>query len=129
MSAKPSDYTRTVRRPDPRRPESWCHDGVSHDHQACGLGSMWDSSDPRDVEEAVRWTEAQSEPWRFDVPEVPDSVRAFADRDRTVWVLVRPARWAEWDLVRRGTAYAEIVIADLLRYAPLVECEDPRAAS
>jgi hypothetical protein len=54
-----SDYQKTTKRPDPRRPGSWCHEGVAHDHQACGLGAMWDSSDPRDVEEAARWAEEQ----------------------------------------------------------------------
>jgi hypothetical protein len=53
-------YQKAIRRPDPRRPDSWCHEGVSHDHQACGLGTMWDSSDPRDVEEATRWVEEQA---------------------------------------------------------------------
>lgn len=52
-------YTRVVARPDPRVRESWCGEGVAHDHQACGLGSMWDSSDPRDVAEARRWTDSQ----------------------------------------------------------------------
>ncbi len=54
-----SGYEKVVTRPDPRVRESWCGEGVAHDHQACGLGSMWDSSDPRDVEEARRWTASQ----------------------------------------------------------------------
>src|SRR5438105_8508351 len=97
MSAEPSEYTRTVRRPDPRRPESWCHEGVSHDHQACGLGSMWDSSDPRDVEEAARWADARAEPWRFDVPEVPDSVTCLKVEDvlivRVGETVAKPGGW------------------------------------
>lgn len=52
-------YTRVITRPDPRVRESWCGEGVAHDHQACGLGSMWDSSDPNDVAEAERWIAGQ----------------------------------------------------------------------
>lgn len=44
------------RRPDPGRPESWCGEGVAHDHGACG--DRWNPADPRDVEIARRWRPA-----------------------------------------------------------------------
>lgn len=47
------EVTVTVRRPDPRHTASWCREGVAHDHRACG--PLWNSTDPRDVEEAARW--------------------------------------------------------------------------
>lgn len=53
-------YEKTVRRVDPRNTESWCREGVAHDHGACG--SLWDSSDPRDLEEAARWASALAMP-------------------------------------------------------------------
>lgn len=51
-------YEAIVRRPDPRLPESWCREGVAHDHGACG--SLWDSTDRRDIEEAARWADDQA---------------------------------------------------------------------
>ncbi len=50
-------YVALVRRPDPRLPESWCGEGVAHDHGACG--SLWDSNDARDMEEAACWADRQ----------------------------------------------------------------------
>lgn len=40
-------------RPDPRRAASWCREGVTHVHSACG--ALWNPSDPVDVEKAARW--------------------------------------------------------------------------
>lgn len=48
-------YETVVRRPDPRRPGSWCREGAAHDHRACG--SLWDSTSQRDIEEAARWAD------------------------------------------------------------------------
>lgn len=45
----------TIPRPDPRSPASWCHEGVAHDHRACG--TLWDSADPQDIERAARWAD------------------------------------------------------------------------
>ncbi len=45
----------TVGRPDPRLTESWCGEGVAHDHQACG--TLWNSADPRDVPAAARYAD------------------------------------------------------------------------
>lgn len=39
-------------RPDPRKLESWCREGATHDHGACGL--LWNSADPRDAAAAAR---------------------------------------------------------------------------
>lgn len=50
-----AENTMTAARPDPRLPESWCREGVAHDHQACG--TLWDSTDYRHVEEAARWAD------------------------------------------------------------------------
>lgn len=43
-------------RPDPRVPASWCHEGVAHDHRACG--TLWDSTSRRDIEQAARWADS-----------------------------------------------------------------------
>ena len=42
-------------RPDPRRVTSWCHEGVAHDHQACGV--LWNNHDPRDIEAAAAYAD------------------------------------------------------------------------
>ncbi len=42
-------------RPDPRTPTSWCHEGVAHDHGACG--ALWDSSSGQDRAEAARYAD------------------------------------------------------------------------
>lgn len=65
-------------------------------------------------------------PWRFDVPEVPDSVTAIKDSAGDVWLLVRPGRWADAERVVRGAAYSDHDLVELLECPPLVECEDPR---
>ncbi len=64
------------------------------------------------------------EPWRFDVPEVPAHVTAIKDCDGDVWLRLAPNKWgaSAWP----GDARS---FADLLDYAPLVECEDPRSVS
>ncbi len=45
-------------RPDPRIATSWCREGVTHDHDACGR--RWNSADPADVQAAARWTAART---------------------------------------------------------------------
>lgn len=50
----PVTVSEVVRRPDPRLAQSWCQEGVAHDHRACGL--LWDSTSASDREEADRWT-------------------------------------------------------------------------
>lgn len=68
----------------------------------------------------------ESPPWRFDVPEVPAHVTALRDCDGTMWVRdeAEPGNWYMRYGLPIGRPYHEV-----LRYAPLVECEDPRAAS
>lgn len=73
-----NEYTEVVRRPDPRIRESWCGEGVAHDHQACGLGSMWDSSDPRDTAKALGWTAKQPESEAPTKAQVMTLIRKFA---------------------------------------------------
>ena len=60
------NYEETIRRPDPRRPESWCREGVAHDHGACG--SLWNSVDALDMEKAARWTEQLGDAERKPTP-------------------------------------------------------------
>lgn len=43
----------TIHRPDPRLAASWCREGVTHDHQACG--PLWNNNDPAEIEQAARW--------------------------------------------------------------------------
>jgi hypothetical protein len=83
--------------------------------------------------------EANAEPWRFDVPEVPAHVTALRsinesrEVDHCVWVRVEDAwaledRWAQ--LFPDGyIGTARLSLLALAAYAPLVECPDPRAAS
>lgn len=71
-----SEYVTIARRPDPRLRESWCGEGVAHDHQACG--SMWDSSDPHDVAEAKRWAAEQPGAERPTKAAVMSLVRQYA---------------------------------------------------
>lgn len=72
--------------------------------------------------------------WRFDVPEVPAHVTALQSVERIYelddhrWVRMPGDRWAPvWPDGRIGTARLSLIA--LAAYAPLVECEDPRAAS
>lgn len=70
---------------------------------------------------------AQRPPWKFDVPEVPAHVTAL--KDRVGWLWVREgAGWVLWR-GSPGTGAYRLYGGDLLARAPLVECEDPRAAS
>lgn len=67
-------------RPDPRRPGSWCREGVAHDHGACG--NKWNNHDPRDIEEAARHADALGEQKRATrtrtVIETPDTAALHA---------------------------------------------------
>jgi hypothetical protein len=121
-------YTETVRRPDPRLTESWCREGATHDHGACG--NLWDSTSRRDTLNAVRWADEQREPWRFDTPEVPDSVMAFRDVAGLMWVRVidDPPFWGQWWGGARGLGLRRLRIDKAINFCtlPLVECEDPR---
>jgi len=70
-----SEYVRVITRPDPRVIESWCGEGVAHDHNACG--SLWDSSDPHDAAEAARWEQSQASPPKTRA-EIMSLVRQYA---------------------------------------------------
>jgi hypothetical protein len=61
-----------LNRPDPRRPGSWCREGVAHDHGACG--SLWDSADYRDVLRAASHAERLGERERRAVELPIDSI-------------------------------------------------------
>jgi hypothetical protein len=56
-------------RPDPRIATSWCREGVTHDHAACG--SLWDATDPSDVEQAARWADDRAAARRAADADVP----------------------------------------------------------
>ena len=62
--------------------------------------------------------------WRFDVPEVPEHVAALRDKDGDVWLRLARNKWSaqSWPGDSR-------TMADLLDYAPLVECPDPRGTT
>lgn len=64
-------------------------------------------------------------PWRFDVPEVPDSVMAFKDRDGKVWCRLHRNQWCLYPVEQ----YQAKPFRFVMEYAPLVEVVDPRAAS
>jgi hypothetical protein len=100
-----------VRRPDPRVPESWCREGVSHDHGACG--SLWDSTDQREIEEATRWADAQAEP-----PVVRD---VAIDHRPTVQ---KGRRQAMTTTYRIGRAERLFYVLGLPAAARLVRCVD-----
>ncbi len=71
--------TATVDRPDPRRPESWCREGVAHDHQACG--SLWDSTSERDIAAAAAYADDLGNQERANIPtvnEILELVRLYA---------------------------------------------------
>lgn len=68
--------------------------------------------------------ESEPAPWRFDVPEVPDSVTALRDRDGDVWLRLSGQKWSPASWPGDGRPFA-----DLMEHAPLEEHPDPRAAS
>lgn len=75
-------------------------------------------------------------PWRFDVPEVPDSVTALRDRDGDVWLRQEwPRGFAKWPGTWWACQHADGDVGptahftDIVSHAPLVECEDPRKAA
>jgi len=70
--------------------------------------------------------DAPPTPWRFDVPEVPARVTAFRDAHGSIWVRTA-AGW--WRLLDDPLDVIGKPLAWVLQYAPLMECEDPRAAS
>jgi hypothetical protein len=55
VNAGLADVTVTVKRPDPRLASSWCREGVTHDHGACG--GKWNNHDPREIAEAARFAD------------------------------------------------------------------------
>lgn len=64
------------------------------------------------------------QPWRFDVPEVPAHVTALRDSDGDVWLRLARNKWSAQSWPGDDRAFA-----DLLDYAPLVECPDPRGTT
>lgn len=102
-------YEDTIRRPDPRRPESWYREGVAHDHRACG--TLWDSTDEREIAEAARWADEQRAD-RYTAAGLPDgSVVATAKKaflkaqhfdidDQPIW-LVTGEPYEHWYMNRR----------------------------
>jgi hypothetical protein len=67
--------------------------------------------------------------WRFDVPEVPAAcVKGGTDPELT-FVQVSPGRWRPWSPLRGCLVGEPWPTREILEYAPLVECPDPRAAS
>lgn len=75
-------------------------------------------------------------PWRFDVPEVPDSVTALRDRDGDVWLRQEwPRGFAKWPGTWWACQHADGDVGptahftDIVSHAPLEEHPDPRAAS
>jgi len=78
--------------------------------------------------------EPVSMPWRLDLPRAPERVTAFKDGTGSIWVrgLISPRRqrWAQWSDDPHAWQDAEWVdVYTALAHGPLVECEDPRAAS
>jgi hypothetical protein len=73
-----------------------------------------------------------SGPWRFDVPEVPAHVTAMEVEGclivRVLDMLNVPGGWWK-QRFSDGTVDNAKPLSVWLQYAPLVECEDPRAAS
>jgi hypothetical protein len=122
MSSEPIGYTKTTHRPDPRLAESWCREGVTHDHGACG--DLWDSTSRRDTFDAVRWADEQRTPWSLNVPEVPAHVTAV--EDKVGWVWVRDGIvWLLWH-GSAGTGAYRIHESELVTRMPLAETDDPR---
>ena len=81
----------------------------------------------------------EESPWRFDVPKVPDGVRAFKDKRERVWLRLADDTWAlsEWSpeyldacesAAKVGVGTSGYPLIDLLDVAPLVEHPDPRSA-
>lgn len=71
-------------------------------------------------------------PWRFDVPEVPDSVTAIkgeTDVREHIFVRLSAGWWRQWSTQASCLVGEPLPTREILEYAPLVECEDPRAAS
>lgn len=68
-------------------------------------------------------------PWRFDVPEVPDSVTAIkgeTDVREHIFVRLSAGWWRQWSPQASCLVGEPLPTREILEYAPLVKCEDPR---
>lgn len=85
-----TEYTTTVRRPDPRVPGAWCQEGATHDHGACG--PLWNSASPRDVEEAARWADERGERLRREITVTRTKIRLIERGGTWVFGVTFPER-------------------------------------
>jgi hypothetical protein len=80
---------------------------------------------PLTAEQHAALSKALRPAWRFDVPEVPPRVTAIRDCDGDVWLRTGDF----WCLTSDRPGRPGSDFRDVLPHGPLVECEDPRAAS
>ena len=129
MSAEapePGDEGCGVAGPHGYHSERWTDpDGTLH-MRSCG-------GEPSEEQAARLLAALTPAPWRFDVPEVPAHVTCFQDAARLVWVRLidDPPFWGQWWGGTRGLGSRRLRIGEAINFCtlPLVECEDPRAAS
>ena len=91
-------------RPDPRDVESWCREGVMHDHAACG--NLWDPTSQHDMRAAVKYADDLS----AGRGAAPTFTVDYRDRFATVMLATRKAGLESYGLMKEAREVEELMV-------------------